>query len=84
LTAGLHPWYYGFMASSIHETMKPVKKRSTETGTPVQVRLQPEPLDAVDEWRRQQPDLPNRAEALRRLTTLALEAEAAKKKSRGK
>jgi hypothetical protein len=67
------------MASSIHETMKPSKKRSAETGTPVQVRLQPEPLDAVDKWRRDQPDLPGRSEAIRRLTALALESEAKKK-----
>jgi hypothetical protein len=30
-------------------------------------------LDAVDEWRRGQPDLPGRAEAVRRLVEQALE-----------
>ena len=29
--------------------------------------LSPEELHAIDEWRRQQPDLPSRAEAMRRL-----------------
>jgi hypothetical protein len=29
---------------------------------------------ALDEWRRQQPDLPSRAEALRRLVRMALDA----------
>jgi len=56
-----------------------IKRRSPETGFPVLVRLQDSPLDAIDEWRRQQPDIPNRSEAIRRLTALALEAEAAKK-----
>jgi hypothetical protein len=31
-------------------------------------------LDAIDEWRRKQPDLPNRSEAIRRLVDLALGA----------
>jgi hypothetical protein len=29
-------------------------------------------LDAIDEWRRHQPELPSRAEAVRRLVRLAL------------
>jgi hypothetical protein len=32
-------------------------------------------LDAVDEWRRAQPDLPSRTEAVRRLVAQALKAE---------
>jgi len=53
--------------------MKSEKKpRSSQTGTPVYVRLQDAPLDAIDEWRRKQPDLPNRAEAIRRLVDQAL------------
>jgi hypothetical protein len=39
---------------------------------PLMVRLSPEQLLAVDNWRRQQPDLPNRTEAIRRLVDLAL------------
>ena len=38
----------------------------------VGVRLQKEPLAKLDEWRRNQPDLPNRPEALRRLMEKAL------------
>jgi hypothetical protein len=34
----------------------------------IQLRVSQEYLDAVDEWRRQQPDIPVRSEAIRRLT----------------
>lgn len=37
-------------------------------------------LAMLDEWRRQQPDIPSRTEAVRRLTAAGLEVEAAKKK----
>jgi hypothetical protein len=33
-------------------------------------------LQAVDDWRRKQPDLPSRAEAVRRLVEQALKAKA--------
>ena len=36
------------------------------------VPVRPELLEALDEWRRQQRDLPNRAEAVRRLLEQAL------------
>lgn len=39
---------------------------STPT-TPVLVRLTPEQLAALDEWRRDQNDIPTRPEAIRRL-----------------
>jgi hypothetical protein len=55
---------------------RPAKERP---GRPVQMRLSDEFLVTVDDWRREQPDLPNRTEAIRRLTALALESEAAKK-----
>ena len=34
--------------------------------------MKAELLQAVDEWRRRQPDIPNRAEAIRRLLEQAL------------
>lgn len=40
------------------------------------VRATPGFLTAVDEWRREQADLPSRAEALRRLATIAMEPQA--------
>jgi Arc/MetJ-type ribon-helix-helix transcriptional regulator len=55
-------------------TMKPEKKiRPPQTGEPVQVRLQPEMLEIIDAWRRKQEDLPNRAEAIRRMIRIAAE-----------
>jgi metal-responsive CopG/Arc/MetJ family transcriptional regulator len=38
----------------------------------VSTRIQPEMLKRLDEWRREQPDLPSRPEALRRLAEQAL------------
>lgn len=35
--------------------------------------VEPEFLEKIDHWRRQQPDLPSRAEAIRRLVKQALE-----------
>lgn len=42
---------------------------------PVQVRCQPSLLSALDEWRKAQPDLPNRSEALRRIAAEFLRAK---------
>jgi hypothetical protein len=39
---------------------------------PFQMRLSNEFLERLDEWRRRQPDLPSRAESIRRLTTAML------------
>jgi hypothetical protein len=46
----------------------------TGLGTPVQVRVKDELLAAIDGWRRAQPDLPNRPEAIRRLTEVGIKA----------
>jgi hypothetical protein len=40
---------------------------------PFQMRLSNEFLKRLDEWRRRQPDLPSRAESIRRLTTAMLQ-----------
>ena len=42
---------------------------------PFQMRASAEFLQKVDDWRRAQPDLPSRAEAIRRLVEIALEAQ---------
>jgi hypothetical protein len=39
------------------------------------MRASKEFLDRLDDWRRKQPDLPSRAEAIRRLIARALAAE---------
>jgi metal-responsive CopG/Arc/MetJ family transcriptional regulator len=53
----------------------------TGIGTPVQVRLKDDLLASLDEWRRKQPDLPNRPEAMRRLIEQALKAPKPRKRS---
>lgn len=40
----------------------------------VNVRFLAESLGKLDEWRRNQPDIPNRPEAIRRLVELSLDA----------
>lgn len=37
--------------------------------------VEPSFIESVDNWRRQQPDIPSRAEAIRRLVQKALERE---------
>ncbi|WP_338928400.1 hypothetical protein [Roseomonas mucosa] len=45
-----------------------------------QMRVTDEFLRTIDEWRRQQPDIPPRAEAIRRLIELGLHASKAQPK----
>jgi hypothetical protein len=58
------------MKSTTREITK--SPRASETGTPVLVRLQAEPLARLDAWRKKQPDLPGRPEAIRRLLEEAM------------
>ena len=51
---------------------------------PVLVRLKPSMAQLVDAWRRDQVDLPTRAEALRRLAAMALKDLQEKGKKPGK
>jgi hypothetical protein len=44
----------------------------TGKGVQVVVRLQPDPLGAIDDWAGNQKDQPTRAEAIRRLVELGL------------
>jgi Arc/MetJ-type ribon-helix-helix transcriptional regulator len=70
------------MNPSIAVTHKVQKKRGRPpTGeTPGRsIRLPEELWKAIDEFRRGEEDIPVRSEAVRRLVTRALEAEAAKK-----
>ena len=48
------------------------------------MRTSEEFLRAVDDWRRQQPDLPSRAEAIRRLVGVGLKASSKKSQVQGK
>lgn len=46
--------------------------RATTTGTLVGTRFQAGQLEAIDSWRKDQPDLPTRPEAVRRLIELGM------------
>jgi len=48
-----------------------------------EMRLDADTLKRIDEWRRFEPDLPSRAEAIRRLVNQALDQEAAQPMRRG-
>jgi hypothetical protein len=48
----------------------------------LELRVDSEFLAKVDEWRRNQPDLPPRAAAIRRLVERGLEADQAEQKKR--
>lgn len=60
------------MSGSTQDNTNLRKKRSKQPGTFVGTRVQPELLKRLDDWRREQPDLPSRPEALRRLAERAL------------
>jgi hypothetical protein len=60
------------------KTVLAKKKRGpapTGKGTQVVVRLQPDPLAALDAWVAKQKDKPTRAEAIRRLVEIGLKAK---------
>jgi len=73
LPSGLLSCYHEHMSDTSGVNTKTRKRRATQTGALIGVRMQPEPLALLDGWRRKQPDLPSRAEAIRRLLTSALE-----------
>ena len=47
-----------------------------------EMRISEELLASIDEWRRHEPDIPPRAEAIRRLVELGLKAKPTKGKGR--
>jgi hypothetical protein len=68
-------WYHRFM---IKKTVQPKKRRGpapTGKGTPVQVRLQPRHLKALDAWIAKQKPPVTRPEAIRALLAVALKVE---------
>ena len=73
LPPDLISWYRDIMTKSTGDTTKPQKPRATITGEPVMVRIQPDMAKRLDDWRRDQSDLPGRPEAVRRLVELGLQ-----------
>jgi hypothetical protein len=45
---------------------------ATGIGTLIGVRIQPDDLELLDQWRNEQPDKPGRPEAIRRLVEMAV------------
>ena len=62
------------MAKSTSDNMKQPKKRPGQIGEFIGVRVQPDLVKALDDWRRKQDDLPGRPEAIRRLVEIGLKA----------
>lgn len=60
------------MKLMIRDNVNGRRQRATETGTLVGTRFQADLLDAIDNWRKQQRDLPTRPEAVRRLVELGM------------
>jgi metal-responsive CopG/Arc/MetJ family transcriptional regulator len=48
------------------------QERAERQSTQFHMKASPEFLARLDQWRRQQPDLPNRSEAIRRLVEAAI------------
>lgn len=68
---------YSRLAGSVYlATMR----RKESLGNYVPFRMSDELLHAVDEWRRMEPDIPVRSEAIRRLVEFALMIKAREKK----
>jgi hypothetical protein len=63
------------MAKSTSEFKSAKNVRPGQSGEMVSTRIQPDMLELIDAWRRAQPDIPSRPEALRRLASKALRSE---------
>ncbi|WP_428672020.1 hypothetical protein [Reyranella sp.] len=59
-------------SAKVSVTKKPIGRPPTGVGTQIGMRWQASDLAAIDEWRRLQPELPSRTEAIRRLVELGL------------
>jgi hypothetical protein len=60
----------------VSDNKKKIGRPATGVGTLVGQRWREDQLDEIDQWRRDQPDMPGRAEAIRRLVELGLKVKA--------
>jgi hypothetical protein len=58
------------------------RPKEAGTGTLIGTRWHEPELSEVDDWRRDQPDIPGRAEAVRRLVRMGLDSDKRKPKNR--
>src|ERR1039458_408607 len=63
------------MAKSNHVPKKSPGRAKTGIGTQIGMRWQEPDLKQIDNWRRQQDDLPDRPQAIRRLVELGLKVK---------
>jgi hypothetical protein len=63
------------MKSTINSAKKSKRGRPPVDTEAVNVRMATEALETIDNWRRKEPDLPGRPEAIRRLVELGLKAK---------
>jgi hypothetical protein len=66
------------------KNVKKVGRPQGRKGRPLQLYAEDGFITAIDEWRRRQPDLPNRSVAIRRLVEQALAAESSAAKPPGR
>jgi len=62
--------------SKISASKKKIGRPATGIGTLIGIRWHQPVLTKIEEWRRWQPDLPSRGDAIRRLVELGLKAKA--------
>ncbi|MBI1650130.1 hypothetical protein [Hyphomicrobium sulfonivorans] len=62
------------MSKSIRDIKKVGRPKTTGTGTIIGARWHDAELSEIDDWRRNQEDIPTRAEAIRRLVRIALDS----------
>ncbi|WP_051375990.1 hypothetical protein [Bradyrhizobium sp. USDA 3256] len=73
LPSGLLFWYHVFMKSASKKVTKKSRGRpATGVGIQVGERWSPEAIAEIDDWRRNQADMPGRPEAIRRLVEIGL------------
>jgi hypothetical protein len=66
-------------SAKLSVSKKKIGRPRTGIGTLIGIRWHEPALAAIDGWRREQPDLPARGEAIRRLVELGLKAKAPKR-----
>jgi hypothetical protein len=72
-------WRYKIIMSTTDSAKKSRKGRPNVDSEAINVRIERAQLGNLDDWRRAQPDLPTRPEAIRRLIELGLEAATVEK-----
>lgn len=65
--------------ANVSVSKKKIGRPKTGVGTLIGMRWHAPVLAAIEEWRRDQPDLPSRSEAIRRLVEIGLRAKGGKR-----